>query len=101
MTHNTIFVVLTLAAWPMTAADAGLKLKVATVQLRSSFDVRQNSEKIAAHLRRLAGDGVQVAVFPECALTGYDTGRAFAPSSAKIESAERQLQQICRDVKIA
>lgn len=57
--------VLTLGAWPMGAADAGIQLKVATVQFRSSFDVRQNSEKIAAHLRRLAGDGVQVAVFPD------------------------------------
>jgi predicted amidohydrolase len=44
---------------------------------------------------------VQVAVFPECALTGYDTGSAFAPSATDIEIAERQLQQICRDAKIA
>jgi predicted amidohydrolase len=101
MTYKTILAVLTLTALPMSAADAGLKLKVAAVQFRSSFDVRKNCEGIAAHLRRLAGDGVQVAVFPECALTGYDTGRAFAPSAGDIEIAEKQLQQICRDAKIA
>jgi predicted amidohydrolase len=100
MTHKTILAVLTLAALPMAAADAGPKLRVA-VQFRSAFDIRKNCEGIAAHLRRLAGDGVQVAVFPECALTGYDTGPAFAPSAADIEIAERQLQQICRDAKIA
>ncbi len=101
MTHKTILAVLTLAALPMAAADDGLKLRVAAVQFRSSFDILKNCERIAAHLRRLAGDGVQVAVFPECALTGYDTGPAFAPSAADIEIAERQLQQICRDAKIA
>jgi predicted amidohydrolase len=101
MTHKTILAVLTLTALPMAAADAGLKLRVAAVQFRSAFDIRKNCEGIAAHLRRLAGDGVQVAVFPECALTGYDTGPAFAPSAADIEIAERQLQQICRDAKIA
>jgi predicted amidohydrolase len=42
------------------AADMGLKLKVATVQFRSSFDVKQNCERIVAHLRRLSEAGVQV-----------------------------------------
>jgi omega-amidase len=101
MTYKTSLAVLTLAALPMGAADAGLKLRVAAVQFRSSFDIRKNCEGIAAHLRRLAGDGVQVAVFPECALTGYDTRPGFTPSAADIEIAERQLQQICRDAKIA
>ncbi len=101
MTLKVTLFVLTLAALPMAGADAGLKLRVATVQFRSSFDVRQNSERIAAHLRRLAGDGVQVAVFPECALTGYDTRPEFSPSAVEIETAERQLQQTCRGAKIA
>jgi len=101
MTLKIASIVVTLAALPMAGADAGVKLKVAAVQFRSSFDVQQNSERIAAHLRRLAGDGVQVAVFPECALTGYDTRPAFAPSAVEIEIAEKQLQKTCRDTKIA
>jgi omega-amidase len=101
MTLKITSIVLTLAALPMAGADAGVKLKVAAVQFRSSFDVRQNSERIAVDLRRLAGDGVQVAVFPECALTGYDTRPAFAPSAVEIENAEKQLQRTCRDAKIA
>ncbi len=101
MTLKITSIVLTLAALPMAGADAGVKLKVAAVQFRSSFDVRQNSERIAAHLKRLAGDGVQVAVFPECALSGYDTRPAFAPSAVEIEIAEKQLQQTCRDAKIS
>lgn len=101
MTLKIIPVVLALATLRMADAEASLKLKVAVVQFRSSFDVRQNGERIAAHLRRLAGEGVQVAVFPECALTGYDTGPAFAPSAAEVETAERQLQQTCRNAGIA
>jgi omega-amidase len=101
MTHKIFPFVLMLAAWPMVAERAGVKLKVAVVQFRSSFDVRQNSERMAKYLRQLASDGVQVAVFPECALTGYDTGRAFSPSAAEITIAERQLQQTCRDATIA
>ena len=101
MSYKNIPALLMLAAWPLTAADASLKLRVAAVQFRSSFDVPENGERIAAHLRRLAGDGVKVAVFPECALTGYDTGRTFAPSAVETETAEKQLQQTCRDSKIA
>ncbi len=83
------------------AADTNKKLKVAAVQFRSSFDIRQNSERMVADLKLLASDGVQVAVFPECALTGYDTRREFNPSSSEIEAAERELGKTCREVKIA
>lgn len=101
MTNKIFPFVLILAAWPMAAGRAGVKLKVATVQFRSSFDVHQNSERMTKYLAQLASDGVQVAVFPECALTGYDTGREFSPSATEITIAERQLQQTCRNAKIA
>jgi omega-amidase len=94
-------IVLMALAAPLSAADGGLKLKVAAVQFRSSFDVKKNCERIAARLQRLAEVGVQVAAFPECALTGYDTGPGFAPSSIEVEAAEKQLAQTCRTSKIA
>jgi omega-amidase len=94
------FVLMALAL-PLSAADGGLKLKVAAVQFRSSFDVKKNCARIAAHLQRLAEAGVQVAAFPECALTGYDTGPGFAPSSIEVEAAEKQLAETCRTSKIA
>jgi len=101
MLKRILGIILTAATLPLPAADAGLKLKVATVQFRSSFDVKQNCERIVAHLRRLSEAGVQVVAFPECALTGYDTGAGFAPSSIEVEAAEKQLAQICRTSKIA
>lgn len=92
---------LTLVAWPLAAAEAGARLKVAAVQFRSSFDIRQNCERIAGRLKELAAQGVQVAAFPECALTGYDTKQSFAPSAAEVEAAEKQLAQACRLYRIA
>jgi omega-amidase len=101
MTHKRFPIMLMLAACLFTTANASSTLKVAAVQFRSSFVVRENSKRIEKYLRQLAADGVQVAVFPECALTGYDTGPAFSPSAAEITIAEGQLQQTCREVKIA
>ena len=48
---------------------ASLKLKVAAVQFRSSFDVAENRRRILETLEHLAEQGVKVAAFPECALT--------------------------------
>jgi len=101
MLKGMVGIVLTALAASLSAADAGLKLKVAAVQFRSSFDIKKNCERIAAHLQHLAGAGVQVAAFPECALTGYDTGPEFAPSGAEVEAAEKQLAQTCKTSKIA
>lgn len=91
----------TFAAAILFAAGNGTNLKVAAVQFRSSFDVQANVRRITTDLRRLASEGVQVAAFPECALTGYDTRADFNPSAAEIETAERQIQKTCREAKIA
>jgi predicted amidohydrolase len=90
--------VATVVLW---AADNSKKLKVAAVQFRSSFNIKENAKRIAADLKLLAQDGVQVAAFPECALTGYDTRLEFNPSAAEIEAAEQELSKTCRDARIA
>jgi predicted amidohydrolase len=94
-------VALILAAADLSAEDSANRLKVAAVQFRSTFDIGQNAERIAAQLRDLAKGGVQVAAFPECALTGYTTRADFNPPAASIEAAERQLGKVCREEKIA
>ncbi len=48
-------------------ADPPRTLRVAAVQFRSSRDLDRNVAGITAHIRRLGEQGVQVAVFPECA----------------------------------
>src|SRR4051812_19511223 len=78
-----------------------LRLKVAAVQFRSSFDVVDNGARIVDALQRLARDGVQVAAFPECALTGYHTRPVMEASSEAVAAAEGKIRQTCRDHKIA
>jgi predicted amidohydrolase len=101
ITSRFLLISLALAVCCMGGTDAGVPLTVATVQFRSSFDIKQNEDRIAAHLKRLAAQGVKVAAFPECALTGYDTRSTFSPSATEIENAERELAQVCRSAKIS
>ncbi len=77
-----------------------VKLKVAAVQFRSSFDVADNRRRIVEALERLAGGGVNVAAFPECALTGYQMD-AMTPSAEEVAAAEEQIRQTCGNRKIA
>ncbi len=72
-----------------------VELRVATVQFRSSFDIADNTRRIVAMLEKLAGDGVQVAVFPECAVTGYHTGPVFDATPEALEKASAEIGQAC------
>ena len=77
------------------------ELKVAAVQFRSTFDINDNCTKMTEFLGWLAAEGVQVAVFPECALTGYYEGSTMPTPEKEIAAAEERLRQTCRDKKIA
>ncbi|MCL5005693.1 MAG: carbon-nitrogen hydrolase family protein [Acidobacteria bacterium] len=77
------------------------KLKVAAVQFRSSFDINDNCKRMSEFLGWLAKEGVQVAVFPECALTGYYLTPTFPVPEKEIAAAEERLREICRAHKIA
>ena len=79
---------------------ASLKLKVAAVQFRSSFDVAENRRRILETLEHLAEQGVKVAAFPECALTGYRIDVNSA-SAEEVTAAEEEIRQTCRHRKIA
>ena len=86
---------------PAPGQTPSVELKVAAVQFRSSFDIRDNGKRMSEALGRLSAEHVQVAVFPECALTGYYLGAADMPTpESAIASAEEELRQTCRDKKI-
>lgn len=72
------------------AGQTAVELKVAAVQFRSSFEVGDNRDRIIEVLERLAGEGVRVAVFPECALTGYHKREEMAPAAEEIAAACRR-----------
>ncbi|MDB5350075.1 MAG: Nitrilase/cyanide hydratase and apolipoprotein N-acyltransferase [Planctomycetota bacterium] len=85
---------------PKPRAETPLSLKVAAVQFRSSRDLDENVTRIRGHIRRLAGEGVRVAVFPECALTGYFEDLAKATTADRLAGAERKVADACREAKI-
>ncbi|HEU0123407.1 MAG TPA: carbon-nitrogen hydrolase family protein [Bryobacteraceae bacterium] len=83
-------------AWAQT-----VNLRVAAVQFRSSFDIAGNTARIVEKLESLAADGVDVAVFPECAVTGYHTGPTMDATAEQLAAAETQIGQTCARRKIA
>jgi predicted amidohydrolase len=83
------------------AAGPAVTLKVAAVQFRSSFDVRDNAARIVRTLERLSAEGVRVAAFPECALTGYHKRGAMEAATEDVAAAEEQIRQSCRRLRIA
>lgn len=83
------------------AAAFPAELKVAAVQFRSSFQIEDNTARIVTALEKLAAQKVQVAVFPECALTGYHTGPTMEATPAQLHAAEKTVAQACRRNRIA
>jgi predicted amidohydrolase len=79
---------------------APVKLKVAAVQFRSSFEVKDNLRRMVKTLGELSERGVNVAAFPECALTGY-CKETMAVSGDEVATAEEQLRVTCGKRKIA
>lgn len=78
-----------------------VSLKVAAVQLRSSFNVEDNRKRMVETLSKLSAEGVNVAVFPECALTGYHKEAVMAAGAGEISTAEESIRKACAAGKIA
>jgi predicted amidohydrolase len=91
-----------LAAAPVLARDdpPETTLRVAAVQFRSSRDLDDNVSRIRAEILRCGGLGVRVAVFPECALTGYFEAEATAATAGQLASAEARIADACREAGI-
>ncbi|HWB97874.1 MAG TPA: carbon-nitrogen hydrolase family protein [Bryobacteraceae bacterium] len=90
-----------LCAMTLAAQNQAASLKVAAVQFRSSFHVADNVKRMTEILARLADDHVKVAVFPECALTGYDEGAVRSAGQGEVAAAETRLRETCRRYGIA
>lgn len=78
-------------------SPAARTICVAAVQMRSTRDLSANIESIDKHLAYCARVGARVAVFPECALTGYfDNAFMQAITSRQLAEAERDVAESCR-----
>jgi predicted amidohydrolase len=72
-------------------------LCVAAVQMRSSRSLEDNVNAICRSLRRCARDKVQVAVFPECAVTGYFGDLIPTVPAEQLNEAEGKIAAVCKE----
>ena len=73
-------------------------LHVAAVQMRSTRDLDANVERTIERLKKCAADGVQVAVFPECSVSGYFDDYIPKLSARELKEAESRLAAACREL---
>src|SRR5581483_3455698 len=76
-------------------------LRVAAVQMRSGRDLEANVATTVRLLRRCAADAVQVAVFPECSLSGYFDDVIAKLTAEQIAGALDRLAAACREAGVA
>lgn len=83
------------------APAPGPFFRVAAVQMRSVKDVRANVARIRKHLADCAAQKVQVAAFPECAVSGYFADYIPTIPEAELTAAAREIAAACREHGIA
>ena len=83
------------------AAALPATLRVAAVQMRSTRDLDGNIKHTRELLQQCAKDGVQVAVFPECSVSGYFDDVVVKLTAEQLAFAEKQVAAACKEFKIA
>jgi len=76
------------------------QLKVASVQFRSIHNMKDNVNQICEYLKYCANEGVRVALFPECATSGYFTEDILSYTEKDFLDAEREMAAVCAEYKI-
>jgi predicted amidohydrolase len=79
---------------------APASLRVSVVQMRSSSHPAENAARICGHLRKCAADGARVAVFPECATSGFTEEKELKVSADDVLAAEQKVCDACRKLGI-
>jgi predicted amidohydrolase len=80
--------------------DLPRQLRVATVQMRSTRDLAANVQRTVAHLRRCAELKADVAVFPECSVSGYFDDVILRLTAKELADAEMALGRACKELRI-
>lgn len=75
-------------------------IKVASVQLNSGHDMKDNVKQICQYLAICARQGVRVALFPECATTGYFTDDILDYSEEEFLDTENEISSVCAENNI-
>jgi predicted amidohydrolase len=100
MRFHAVLLVAIALPFSLPAQDAKM-LKVASVQMRSTRDLDANVERTIEQLRTCVQKGAQVAVFPECSLSGYFPDFIPKLSEEQIESSIQKTARACKELKIA
>lgn len=85
---------------PASTSTAPPTLRVAAVQMRSGRDLDANVKKTAAWLKRCADDRVDVALFPECSVSGYFDDVIPKLDAKALREAERRVGEACKEHRI-
>ncbi len=70
-------------------------LKVASVQFRSMHNMKENVNRICEYLKYCANQGARVALFPECATSGYFTEDILNYTEKDFLDAEKKMAAVC------
>ncbi len=76
------------------------RLRVAVVQMHSGHDLKENTAAICRHLAECAQKGARVAVFPECATTGYFREDIPRYSQEELAAAAAAIAAACAENRI-
>jgi predicted amidohydrolase len=76
-------------------------LRVAAVQMRSTRELAANIQHTRELLQKCAKDGVHVAVFPECSVSGYFDDVVVKLTADQLAEAEKQVAEACKEFSIA
>ena len=76
------------------------RFRVAAVQCRWDLEIRYNVETTLLHIAEAAADGVDVVLFPEANVTGYDYDYAVDIPPDQIDAALREIRAACREARV-
>jgi len=88
------------AAQPPAKPQPPTSLRVAAVQMRSKPDIDANVARTIALLEKCARDKVEVAVFPECSVSGYFEEYIKKLTAKDLARAEESICRACERLGI-
>lgn len=91
-------VLLPAGGMPSKKPEVPRSLRVASVQMRSSRDLDVNVRQTISFLKQCAAARVDVAVFPECSVSGYFNDIIPKLTAKELKQAESRLARACKEL---
>ena len=78
-----------------------MSVRVAVAQLRPGRSVAELTERICGHIAEAGRVRAKLAIFPECATTGYTDNVPSLTTPSELRDAERAIAGACADAQTA